>query len=70
MNPWVLEERPEMVKVPIDPEIYDEHLAQIAKILYKGFCQLDPRFIKTKFQPIAIPTQSNSRTVNKELSYD
>ena len=63
MSQWVLEDQPEMVEVPIDPKIYNEHLAQIAKILYSAFCQLDP-----KTQPIAIPTSLNSRTFNQEVT--
>jgi hypothetical protein len=55
MSKWVLDEEPEMVPVPIDSKTYQEHLAQIAKILYKQFCQLDPRF-----QPIAIPLSRHS----------
>ena len=50
MRKWELRDEPEMVPVLIDSKTYEEHLVQIARILYNKFCQLDPRF-----QPIPIP---------------
>lgn len=49
MTKWTLKQKPKMVPVLIDSNIYQEHLAEIARILYRGFCQLDPRFKPSTF---------------------
>lgn len=51
MSKWELRHKPELVQVPLEPERYQQHLAQLAKIFYKQFCQLDPRF-KSTINPI------------------
>ena len=55
MSKWVMDQEPKRVPVPLDPDTYNQHIAEIAKILYRAFCQLDPRF-----KPAVIPTRQNS----------
>jgi hypothetical protein len=58
MGKWKLERAPELVPVPIDPELHKQNLAEIAEILYPYFCQLDPKF------------KSLIKTPNPELQTD
>ena len=46
---WELRQEPEMVSVNIDPMLYKVQLEELAKILYKAFCQLDPKFKSYQF---------------------
>ena len=58
MSKWVLEQDPEMVPVPLDPKTYNQHLVEIAKVLYQYFCQLDPRF-QPAVNPLAVTRVPN-----------
>lgn len=40
---WTLRRNPELIPVHLNEEVYQQHIAQIARILYKQFCQLDLR---------------------------
>jgi len=62
MSKWEMKEKPVMVPVQIDANTYQEHLAQIAKILYKKFCQLDPRF-----KPVPIPLSRHCASKTQEV---
>ena len=46
---WEVKREPEMVPVNIDPMLYKAQLEEVSKILYKAFCQLDPRFKQSHF---------------------
>lgn len=45
MGKWVFEKEPEMVPFEIDPRQVQENIAEIARLLYHHFCQLDPKSI-------------------------
>ena len=46
---WELKREPEMVPVEIDPMLYKVQLDELANILYKAFCQLDPKSKLSQF---------------------
>jgi len=45
MGKWVFEKEPEMVPFAIDPRQFQENIAEVARLLYHHFCQLDPKSI-------------------------
>jgi len=40
---WTVCRAPELIPVLLNEEVYQEHVAQLARILYKQFCQFDLR---------------------------
>ncbi|MBS1960873.1 MAG: hypothetical protein JST04_01550 [Bdellovibrionales bacterium] len=41
MAKWRLNQAPDLIPVPVDPNEYDQVLAGISEILYRAFRQLD-----------------------------
>ena len=56
MSRWELTRKPELIPALLDAETQKKHLAEIAKILYQLFCQLDP-----KYQNVASPIEPGLR---------
>lgn len=48
MARWVLEKDPKRIPHPIDPKIYKQNIAEIAELLLRYFCQLDPKPVVAK----------------------
>ena len=40
-NSWTLRRAPDLIPVHLEEKFYQEHVAQVARILYQQFCQLD-----------------------------
>lgn len=60
MGKWIFEREPEMVPVAIDPMQFQENIAEVARLLYHHFCQLDP-----KSKSVSIPRPELQAPVRK-----
>lgn len=65
MGKWIFEREPEMVPVAIDPMQFQENIAEVARLLYHHFCQLDP-----KSKPVSHPRPELQAPVRKRRSDD